>query len=211
MATAMVWGAAGGIGGAIADRLAKDGWSVVGVARDADAVSASVAQVIQADLADPFAVHQAALLAGQSADDEFELWVYAAGDILSVKAVDLDPEAWNRVLGANLSGAFLATHYSMPYLREDAHLVYLGAVSERLQLPGLAAYAASKSGLEALAAVVGKEERRKRITVVRPGAVDTSLWEKVPMKLPNGAMTAAEVADRIVAAHHEGARGTIDL
>ena len=69
--------------------------------------------------------------------------------------------------------AFLATHFSMPLLAQNAHLVYLGAVSERLRLPGLSAYAAAKAGLEAYAEALKKEERKRRITVVRPGAVAT--------------------------------------
>ena len=58
---------------------------------------------------------------------------------------------------ANLSGAYLATHHSLPLLAEDAHLVFLGAVSERLRLPGLSAYAAAKAGLEAFGEALGKE------------------------------------------------------
>lgn len=210
MGTALVWGAAGGIGRAVAERLSKDGWTVIGVARDAEAIDAGVTHALEADVTDPFAVNQAALEAGQLADD-IELWVYAAGDIVSRKAAELDASDWDRILGANLSGAYLTTHYSLPYLREDAHLVYLGAVSERLRLPGLSAYAAAKSALESLATVVGKEERRKRITVLRPGAVDTKLWDKVPMDVPKGALTADEVADKVMAIHEDGTKGVIDL
>ena len=48
------------------------------------------------------------------------------------------------------------------YMYENAHIIFIGAVSERLKLPGLSAYAASKAGLEAFAEVLGKEERKKR-------------------------------------------------
>jgi NAD(P)-dependent dehydrogenase (short-subunit alcohol dehydrogenase family) len=123
----------------------------------------------------------------------------------------MSPEAWRRILDANLSGAFLAAHYSLPLLAGDAHLVFLGAVSERMRLPGLAAYAAAKAGLEALAETLRKEERRRRVTVVRPGAVETAIWEKVPFKMPHRALKPEDVAGRIVAAYDEGHSGVLDL
>ncbi|MCB0054898.1 MAG: SDR family NAD(P)-dependent oxidoreductase, partial [Caldilinea sp.] len=99
-----------------------------------------------------------------------------------------------RILGANLTGAYLTTQQSLPLLAERAHLVYLGAYSERLQLPGMSAYAAAKAGLEAFAAALAKEQRKHRVTVVRPGAVATPLWEKVPLRLPRTALAPAELA-----------------
>lgn len=45
--------------------------------------------------------------------------------------------------------AYGTTHYSLPLLAADAHLVFLGAMSERLRWPGLAAYTAAKVGLAA--------------------------------------------------------------
>jgi NAD(P)-dependent dehydrogenase (short-subunit alcohol dehydrogenase family) len=96
-------------------------------------------------------------------------------------------------------------------LAEDAHLFYLGAISERLRLPGLSAYAAAKAGLEAFADTLRKEERRRRVTVVRPAAVATSLWDKVPMRLPAHALTPEELASRVLQAYREGHKGTLDV
>ena len=140
-----------------------------------------------------------------------DLWIYAAGDITSVKVADMSHDVWQRILSANLTGAYLATHYSLPLLAADAHLVYLGAVAERLRLPGLSAYAASKAGLEAFTEALRKEERKRRVTTVRPSAVDTPLWQKVPFKLPRHALDPATVAERILAAHDEGHTGVLNL
>jgi short-subunit dehydrogenase len=96
-------------------------------------------------------------------------------------------------------------------LSEDAHIVFIGAVSERLRLPGLSAYAASKAGLEAFATALSKEERRKRITVVRPAAVATALWDKVPLRLPADAPKPEKVAQKILEAYHAGHKGQLDL
>ena len=114
-------------------------------------------------------------------------------------------------MDANLTGAFLATHYSVPLLAEDAHLVFLGAYSERLRLPGLAAYAAAKAGLEAFVAALAKEERRRRVTLVRPGAVDTPLWNKMPVRLPRSALTPDDLAQRILAFHEAGSSGILEM
>jgi len=140
-----------------------------------------------------------------------DLWIYSAGDIASAKVGDMAENDWQRLADANLTGPFIATRHSLPLLAEDAHLIYLGAVSERLRPPGLAAYAAAKAGLEAFAEALAKEERKRRITVVRPGAVETALWEKVPMRLPKGAMSPQALAVKILDAHAAGHKGTLDL
>jgi NAD(P)-dependent dehydrogenase (short-subunit alcohol dehydrogenase family) len=143
--------------------------------------------------------------------EEVDLWVYAIGDIVSLKVEEMSFEDWERILAANLSGAYLAIHHSLPLLASDAHIVFLGAVSERLRLPGLAAYASAKAGLEALATVLRKEQRKQRVTVVRPKAVETSFWEKVPFSLPRGALAPGQIAERILQAYDEGETGILDL
>lgn len=208
--TAVVWGAAGGIGSAIAKQLIEDGWTTYGVARHAADVETELEQVFEADVSDPRQV-EAAVYAMAMETDSVDLWVYAVGDILSAKVKDMEPQNWDRILAANLSGAYLATHCSLPLLAEDGHLVYIGAVSERLRLPGLSAYAAAKAGLEAYAEALGKEERKRRVTVVRPSAVATPLWDKVPMRLPSDAPSPEKVAARILAASAEGHKGVLDL
>jgi short-subunit dehydrogenase len=87
----------------------------------------------------------------------------------------------------------------------------LGAVSERLRLPKLSAYAAAKAGLEAFVEALRKEERRRQVMLVRPAAVATPLWDKVPMSLPTNAPSPEKVAKRILKAYHEGHTGQLDL
>lgn len=160
-------------------------------------------------MSDAFSVQSAVTAISQEVN-EADLWVYAAGDIASLRVNEMSPLDWQRILQANLTGAFLATHFSWPLLSKEAHLFYLGAVSERMRLPGLSAYAADKAGLEAFADVVRKESRRK-VTVVRPGAADTPFWNKVPFKLPPHHLTADDVAARIIQAYSEGHQGQLDI
>lgn len=59
--------------------------------------------------------------------------------------------------------------------------------------------------------MLGKEERKRRVTLVRPAAVDTPLWDKVPFKLPSGALSPDEAAERILAAYRDGQRGVLEF
>ena len=210
MTTAMVWGAAGGIGRAVARRLLGEGWEVIMLARDGHALGDLADDVIEVDVTRALDVAEAMMLAGQRVD-QVDLMVYAAGDIASSRVDAMSSETWIRIVDANLTGAYLAVHYSLPLLAPDAHIVLLGAVSERLRLPGLSSYAAAKAGLEAFADVLRKEERTRRVTVVRPAAVETALWDKVPLKLPAHAASPLDVAEKILMAYQEGHPGMLDL
>ena len=209
---ALIWGAAGGIGRALAHKLKDDGWQVIGVSRQGDDLAgvADYDYAYAADVADPFAVQRAMLAAGQEAG-EAHLFVYAAGDIASEPAARMTPAAFRRILDANLLGAYHALPHSLPLLTEDAPAVFPGAVTERMRLPGLSAYAAAKAGLEAFAEALRKEERKRRVIVVRPGAVNTSFWRKAPFKMPGSALAPAAVAEKVVEAVNAGQQGVLDL
>ena len=207
---ALVWGAAGGMGRAVVDKLTVDGWTVAAVSRDPEALRSLTPFSYEADFSKPFSVQQAAVAIGQELD-EINLFVYAAGDITAEPLAQMSPASWERILGANLTGAYLAAHYSQPLLAPDAALVFIGAISERLRLPGLTAYVSAKAGLEAMVEALRKEERKRRIILIRPGAVNTDFWEKVPFRMPANALSAHEVAGRVLDAYHNAASGVIDL
>lgn len=210
MPTAMVCGAAGGIGRALVQALHDEGWRVAALCREPERIGDLPVTAFEADFADDFAVRQAILAAAQEFE-QIDLWIYAAGDIAAAPVRDMSPAAWQRLITANLTGAFIATHHSLPLLKDDATLVYIGAVSERLQLPCLTAYAAAKYALEAFTTALSKEERTRKILLVRPTAVDTPLWSKVSMRLPKNALTPEQCAQQILAAASEGKTGQVDL
>ena len=210
MKTAMIWGADGGIGRAIVRTLRDQGWTVAAVARQGAALEQWTPYVYEADAAHARQVEHVVLEASHDVE-QVDLWVYSAGDIVSARVEEMAPEAWQRILDANLNGAFVAAHYSLPLLAPEAHLFFLGALSERMRMPGLAAYAAAKAGLEALGEVLRKEARKRKVTVVRPAAVKTPLWDKVPFSMPGNAMAPEAVAEAIVRAYAEGHKGTLDL
>lgn len=206
---ALIWGADGGIGQAVARLLVKEGWNVIAVGRQTHLLDNLEVVAIEADFNYPNTIQQAVYAISQEVDD-ISLWVYAVGDITSSKINQMTIQEWQRIMDANLTGPFLATHYSWPLLAKEAHLFYLGAMVERLRLPGMGAYVAAKAGLESLAEVVSKESRRK-VTVVRPAAVKTPLWEKTPFKLPPNHLDPADVAMRVLQAYQEGTQGKLDI
>jgi NAD(P)-dependent dehydrogenase (short-subunit alcohol dehydrogenase family) len=209
MENALIWGADGGIGQAVARRLVDQGWKVILAGRHVERFEGLGGVPVEAEVGDPFSM-QAALTAISQEVDEIQLWVYAVGDITSAPVAGMSLPDWRRILDANLTGAFLATQQSWPLLAKQAHLFYLGALHERLRQPGMGAYAAAKAGLEAFAEVVRKESRR-RVTVIRPSAVETPLWKKTPFKLPPRPLSPADVANRIWQAYQEGTESNLDL
>jgi NAD(P)-dependent dehydrogenase (short-subunit alcohol dehydrogenase family) len=210
MKNALVWGASGGIGQAIFKKLKNDDWTIIAVARETKSITSLADHVFEIPFDDPGRLEQTAYLISQEVTD-IDFWCYTAGDILQESVNDMAPQDWQRIISANLTNAYYAIHYSLPLLRENAHIIFLGAVSERLKLPGLSAYATSKAGLEAFAVALSKEQRKKRITVVRPGAVKTPLWDKVSLRLPADAASPEKVAEKIIEAYQSGHKGQLDL
>lgn len=209
MAQVLVWGAAGGIGQALAGTFWAAGHHVVAVARRAEGLPAGMPVVI-AQRVDEVAEVTATMQEATRWTTFFDVFIYAVGDIRSAKIGEMSMAAWQSILNANLTGAYVTTQAALPYLTPQAHLFFLGAQHERLRLPGLGAYAASKAGLEALAEVIRKETRR-RVTVVRPQAVATAFWNKVPFRLPPRALTPAQLAEAVFKAWAEGQEGLLDV
>jgi len=208
MSNALIWGGTGGIGGALVHALAARQWTVASIGRQIESSAATIA--LQADVTYADEIANAVLEVAQTLG-EIDLWVYAVGDIVAARIEKLSESDWNRIIGANLTGAFLATRASLPLLAPAAHIVYVGALPENVRRPGLAAYAAAKGGLEALAAVVAAEEKQRRVSVVRPGAVQTKLWNKIGAKPPRTAAKPESLAEAILAAHFAGHQGILDV
>ncbi len=208
--TAMIWGAHGGIGQELVRQLVAQAWQVIAISRHAEKIEQLTPLSFAGDVSNAYEVQNAVTAASHEVT-EVNLWVYAAGDITAVPIKNMALDQWQRILNNNLTGAFLTTRYSLPLLAPDAHLFYLGAISERLHLPGLAAYAAAKAGLEAFTDTLRKEERRRKVTIIRPGAVATPLWDKVPMNLPKNAASPAKVAAKIIEAYQQEEKGQLDL
>ena len=194
--TAIVTGAAAGIGRATAERLAADGWRVVGIDRT-DAAPDGV-ELVVGDCGDTSILEAAVKRTGGSLD----ALVCSAG-IPPTGPWD-SREQWDEVLRVDLTAAYEALRVCWPSIvaaRGSVVLVgsIVGAVEGSLRSP---AYAAAKAGLEGLArsiAVIGASDA-VRVNVVAPGAIATDFDERLlpadhRTDVPLGRMgTADEVA-----------------
>jgi 2-hydroxycyclohexanecarboxyl-CoA dehydrogenase len=178
---AVVTGAAGGIGAAVAARLAKDGLDVLvtdvdgaGAARTARAIGARSAAL---DVTDPGAV--ADLLGAEPVD----VLVNNAGCDDFGWFTDVTPERWRRVLAVNLEGVFACTQAVLPGMQRARYgrIVTVTSEAGRIGSKGNAVYAASKAALIGFSKSIARENARYGITVncVAPGPTETPMVQAI--------------------------------
>ncbi|MFT4055276.1 MAG: SDR family NAD(P)-dependent oxidoreductase [Novosphingobium sp.] len=180
--TALVTGAASGIGAACVGLLAAQGIArLILVDRDGSALEAITpgcpCERFVGDVADPALWNQVV-----GACDGLDLAVLNAGVAASGSIVDLDFVDWRRVMSANLDGMVLSLQCAMRAMERGGGIVLTASVSGVKAEPGTAAYAASKAGVIQLAKVAAKEGAPLgiRVNAIAPGGVDTPIWDQVP-------------------------------
>ena len=189
---ALVTGAAGGIGGAIARALAADEWPVgVNYRSDSEGAERVAAEIEGAG--GRAAVLSGDLRADDAADALFDSLEERFGPVLvlvnnaGVRADGLSPqlgdEQWAQVIDTNLSAAFRTTRRALaPMLRARfGRIVNVASVVGPRANAGQSNYAASKAGLIGFTKTVAVEVARRGVTVnaVAPGFVETRLTEDV--------------------------------
>lgn len=177
MKRALIIGAGGGIGGAVARNLVDYELTLVGRdARKLQGLAQGLAgQVIPTDIASELEVE--ALFAELPPQD---VVVYAAGDVAPAPISATSTDTWTRVMDANLTGLFYTLKYAGTKLAPAARIFVLGARPELVSFRGFGAYAAAKAGVAALVGVAALEYRRQAsLTLVLPKAVATDFWQKV--------------------------------
>lgn len=181
-------GATGGIGAAIARRLAKDGprplvlMDLPGDGLDGLAGELQ-ATAVPADLAEPATIEAGFATASRSLPDGVAWLVLAAGVVDTAKLGDLTPDRWDRIIAIDLTGFFLCCHHALPLLVDGGRIVTLGSLAGRTGgvLTGTA-YAAAKGGVEAMTKSVAQQLAPRGITAncVAPGAVETPMLAAHP-------------------------------
>jgi 3-oxoacyl-[acyl-carrier protein] reductase len=204
--TALVTGASRGLGRAIAERLARDGWRVELVARQADKlneVRASIeaaggkACVHTADISDPKSADQV-IAAVEKESGPLGALINNAGITKDGLLMRMDDADWSAVIDTNLTGAFRwirAASRGMLKARAG-RIVNIGSVVGLVGNAGQANYAAAKAGLIGLTQSVAREFASRGVTCncVCPGFFDTDmtsvlkedLKSKVLMGIPLG-------------------------
>lgn len=178
MATALITGASGGIGSAIAEALAQT-HSLLLAGRPSERLDA-VAQRLQAttwplDLTDTDAIQNSA-----PELDELDVLVHNAGVSIPAHVGDSKIEDWRATLDVNVFGAVALTLALLPALRRaSGQVVFVNSGSGRKVSPGMASYSASKFALRAFADSLRDDEIGLRVTTIYPGRVDTKMQREL--------------------------------
>ena len=188
--TALVTGAARGIGLAVARRFLAEGWNVALLDINADqlretmAVLAEPAKTFEiiCDVSDPPAI-AAAVRKAAAHFGRMDALVNNAGIAIFKPILETTPEDWARVLAVNLTGPFLAAQAAAPIMAEGGG----GAMVNITSISGLrastlrVAYGTSKAGLAHLTKQQAVEfaSLRIRVNAVAPGPVDTAMAKAV--------------------------------
>lgn len=184
---AIVTGASRGIGQAIANRLAADGFAVIvnyaGNAAQAqttvDGIVAAggTAVAIQGDVSQPEDVSRLF----DSARDIYgriDVVVNSAGVMPTTPIAEASLDEFDRVIATNLRGTFLVLAQAAKHLGEGGRIIALSTSVIAKSFPGYGPYIASKAGVEGLVHVLANELRGRDITVnaIAPGPVATELF-----------------------------------
>ena len=178
---AIVTGSSRGIGAAVVERLARDGFGVVinysGDAAPAQTLAEKIA--LKADVSDGAAVADMF----SAAATEFggvDVLVNNAGIMKLAKLAETDDALFDQTLAINLKGAFNGMREAARRMRDGGRIINFSSSVVGLYQPTYAAYAATKAGVEAMTHILSKELGQRKITVnvVAPGPVNTELFTK---------------------------------
>jgi 3-oxoacyl-[acyl-carrier protein] reductase len=185
--TAIVTGASGGIGRAVARRLAKDGFAIVvsyagGASKAEETVSeiealGGRAVAVQGDVANQADVERLF----KTAIDTYgpvEVVVNCAGIMPLRPIAGSDTEVFDKVIATNLRGTFLVLAQAAQHVVSGGRIIAFSTSVIAKAFPTYGPYIASKAGVEGLVHVLANELRGRNITVnaVAPGPVGTELF-----------------------------------
>ncbi|CAI2513346.1 SDR family oxidoreductase [Serratia proteamaculans] len=184
---AIVTGASRGIGAAIAERLAADGFTVIVNYSGNQALADQLVRKIEqnggralsakADVSDTAAVAQLFDRAEQ-AFGGVDILVNNAGVIALALVAEMSDADVDRLIDINLKGTFNTLREAAKRLRDNGRIINFSSSVVVLLQPSYGMYAASKAAVEALTSVLAKELRGRNITVnaIAPGPTATGLF-----------------------------------
>jgi 3-oxoacyl-[acyl-carrier protein] reductase len=184
---AIITGASRGIGAAVAERLAADGFTVVinysGDTKSAEALARKIegkggrALTAKADVSDPDAV-RGMFDAAEAAFGGVDVLVNNAGIMKLARIADSDDTMFDQQLAINLKGSFNAMREAAKRLRNGGRIINFSTSVVGLKLETYGVYAATKAAIETMTAILSKEMRGRSITVnaVAPGPTATDLF-----------------------------------
>jgi 3-oxoacyl-[acyl-carrier protein] reductase len=184
--TAIVTGASGGIGSAIACALARQGASVVLSGTRLDALNATAASigarssVVPANLAEPGEA-EALIKAAEKQVGAIDILVHNAGITRDGLVMRMSDEDWSRVLEVNLSAGFRLVRAALRGMmkKRSGRIIGISSVVAATGNPGQVNYAASKAGMIGMMKSLAREVATRGITAncIAPGFIQTDMTE----------------------------------
>jgi short-subunit dehydrogenase len=176
--TAVVTGASAGLGAALAERLAAEGWDLVLTARGEERLAATAARLgakhLAGDVADP--AHRERLLSLAGPIDLLVNNASTLGEVPLPLIADNDLTAWPRLFDVNVRAPIALAQLALPGLRERGGAV-LNVSSDAATgpYPTWGMYGATKAALDQLSNVLGAEEPAIAVWAVDPGEMSTGM------------------------------------
>ncbi|MFL9989317.1 SDR family oxidoreductase [Paraburkholderia sediminicola] len=184
---AIVTGASRGIGAAVAQRLAKDGFAVAvnyaSSSTEADALVAELmaagtkAIAVKADVSNAEDVRRMFETTEQQLG-KVDVLVNNAGVLKTVPLADTSDALYDQTFDINVRGTFNTLREAAARMNNGGRIVNFSSTTLALNMPGYAIYNGTKAAVEAFTHVFAKELRGRNITVnaVAPGPIATSLF-----------------------------------
>lgn len=184
---AIVTGASRGIGAAVAQRLAQDGFAVAinyaSRSQEADALVAKLresnheAVAVKADVSRPDDVRRLFDITEQTLG-KVDVLINNAGILKTAPLAETSDELFEQTFDINVRGSFNTLREAAKRLNSSGRIVNFSSTTPALNLPGYAIYNGTKAAVEAFTRVFAKELRGRNITVnaVAPGPIATDLF-----------------------------------
>jgi meso-butanediol dehydrogenase/(S,S)-butanediol dehydrogenase/diacetyl reductase len=192
--TAVVTGAAGGIGMAIARRFASEGANIV-LADISQAKLKEAVDTVRGDsqftpllsTCDVSSEQQVEATIKQAMDHfgSVDIVVNNAGLMIFKKLEEHSTEDWFRILNVDLLGAFYFTKYAFIHMKPGGCIINISSIHALETTPMVTTYAAAKAALLSLtrSSAIEAKDKGIRVNAVLPGAIDTPmLWENPNIK-----------------------------
>jgi NADP-dependent 3-hydroxy acid dehydrogenase YdfG len=178
MPTALITGAGGGIGSAIATALAPT-HTLLLAGRPSDRLDAVAerlgATTFPLDLTDTDEIEASCEIV-----DELDVLVHNAGVSIPGRVAESSVEEWRATFDVNVFGAVALTLTLLPALRSArGQVVFVNSGAGRTPSPNMASYSASKFALRAFADSLREGEPQLRVTSVFPGRTDTDMQREL--------------------------------
>ncbi|RJP56141.1 MAG: SDR family oxidoreductase [Candidatus Auribacter fodinae] len=199
--TAVIFGATGGIGGAIARGFVQEGATVIPVSRNEESVRAAVSElnalgnrfteIICCDVTRQDQVEQ---VCARTAElfGRIDIMACVSGAYIKKPATDISLDEWNTVLNTNLTGTFITNQAAGKYMLKQGKgsIINIGSLGSDVALSNTLPYCASKAGVVMVTKCLSSEWAGSgvRVNTIIPGVFPTNLNRKAlsdPVRVEN--------------------------